>query len=336
VQGGSGYNYGLYGVALGGNYAYGLFAAAGDAATGSYAGYFIGNVAINGDLGVGTNTPFSRLDVVSGVAASSTISATHTVAYDDTPAIFGKHDAADYYGIGVKGMGGYQGVLGEVAPVGGQYYFGVAGYVHGGSGTNYGVYGQATGGHITYGVYGQASGASTANYAGYFDGDVVVTGKLTKGSGSFKIDHPLDPENKYLSHSFVESPDMKDVYDGVVTTDWRGYATVTLPDWFEALNRDFRYQLTVLDDGDMRDFVLAKVVRKIEGNAFEIRTSQPNVEVSWQVTGIRQDPYANLHRIPVEEDKPASERRRYLHPDAYGRPLEEGIGYMRQRGPAAH
>ena len=56
-----------------------------------------------------------------------------------------------------------------------------------------------------------------------------IGGTLTKGGGTFKIDHPLDPENRYLSHSFVESPDMKNVYDGVVRTDRKGFATVKLP-----------------------------------------------------------------------------------------------------------
>lgn len=81
---------------------------------------------------------------------------------------------------------------------------------------------------------------------GFYAGNLNVTGKLTKGSGSFKIDHPLDPANKYLSHSFVESPDMMNVYNGNITTDRHGLATITLPDYFEALNRDFRYQLTVI------------------------------------------------------------------------------------------
>jgi len=172
--------------------------------------------------------------------------------------------------------------------------------------------------------------AAGYEYAGYFDGDVNVRGTLYKGGGSFKIDHPLDPENKYLCHSFVESPDMKNIYDGVVVTDGRGYATVTLPDWFEALNRDFRYQLTVLDDKDTDAFVLAKVVHEIENSRFVIRTSASNVKVSWMVTGIRQDPYANLHRIKVEEDKPADERGLYLHPDAYGQPEEKGISYSKR------
>ena len=61
---------------------------------------------------------------------------------------------------------------------------------------------------------------------GFYAGNLNVTGKLTKGSGSFKIDHPLDPANKYLSHSFVESPDMMNVYNGNITTDRHGLATV--------------------------------------------------------------------------------------------------------------
>ncbi|MBL9001297.1 MAG: hypothetical protein JNK25_09195 [Phycisphaerae bacterium] len=148
-------------------------------------------------------------------------------------------------------------------------------------------------------------------------GDATVIGSLSKGGGSFKIDHPLDPRNKYLYHSFVESPDMKNIYDGNVTTDGAGFATVTLPDWFEALNRDFRYQLTVVDSGE-NDFVLARVYRKIEGNTFIVKTSVPGIEVSWQVTGIRKDAWAERNRIPVEVEKGPEERGTYLHPSAFG------------------
>ena len=135
------------------------------------------------------------------------------------------------------------------------------------------------------------------------NGYVDVLGILNKGGGSFKIDHPLDPANKYLYHSFVESPDMKNMYDGNVTTDDAGLATVALPDWFETLNRDFRYQLTVIGQ-----FAQAIVARKIANNSFEIRTSVPNVEVSWQVTGTRQDAFANAHRIQVEVEKAPADR----------------------------
>jgi len=164
---------------------------------------------------------------------------------------------------------------------------------------------------------------------GVFGGNLNVTGRLTKGSGSFKIDHPLDPANKYLSHSFVESPDMMNVYNGNIVTDKHGLATVVLPDYFEALNRDFRYQLTVIGQ-----FAQAIVAQEIDKNHFVIRTSRPGVKVSWQVTGIRQDAYANANRIPTEEEKPANERGYYLHPEVFGKPASKSI--MAAAKPAPH
>lgn len=144
-----------------------------------------------------------------------------------------------------------------------------------------------------------------------------VVGTLSKGAGSFQIDHPLDPLNRFLYHSFVESPDMMNVYNGNVITGEDGYATIDMPDWFEALNRDVRYQLTVINEGDTGEFLWAQVVRKMAGNRFTIRTSRGGVEVSWQVTGIRQDAFANRNRIPTEVDKDAMERGTYLHPAAF-------------------
>jgi len=118
---------------------------------------------------------------------------------------------------------------------------------------------------------------------------------------------------------------MRVLNNGNVTTDDRGYATVELPEWFEALNREFRYQLTVIDDQDSDDWVFAKVVREIQTNRFTLRTSRPKTRVSWQVTGIRHDKHAEAHRIPVEEDKSPAERGRYLHPDLYGKSEEFAV-----------
>ena len=143
---------------------------------------------------------------------------------------------------------------------------------------------------------------SPAGYAGYFKGAVYVAGTLSKAAGAFKIDHPLDPERKWLQHSFVESPDMMNVYNGNVTTDGSGNAVVKLPAYFGALNRDFRYQLTVI--GKMAQAVIDQ---EVANNQFRIRTSQGNVKVSWQVTGIRQDAYAKEHRIQVELRKSRAE-----------------------------
>jgi hypothetical protein len=177
-----------------------------------------------------------------------------------------------------------------------------------------------------HGVYGRCS-VGGGRYAGYFNGPVRVNGTLSKSGGSFVIDHPLDPENRTLSHSFVESPDMMNVYNGNVVTDADGLATVTFPDWFEALNRDFRYQLTVIGQ-----FAQAIVAREIEDNSFVIRTDRGNVKVSWQVTGIRHDRWADVHRIPVEELKPDEERGSYLAPEAWGQPPERGLEWLQETG----
>ena len=176
------------------------------------------------------------------------------------------------------------------------------------------------GGRGIVAIPGGGAGGATAGLAGDFIGDVEISGNLSKGGGSFKIDHPLDPENKYLYHSFVESPDMMNIYNGNITTDENGDASVELPEWFEALNKGFRYQLTVIGT-----FAQAIVAEKIKGNRFAIKTNVPNVEVSWQVTGIRRDAYAEKHRIPVEEAKPATERGYYLHPDAFNQPEERSV-----------
>jgi hypothetical protein len=117
---------------------------------------------------------------------------------------------------------------------------------------------------------------------------------------------------------------MKNIYDGNVTTDGNGEAVVALPDYFEALNSDFRYQLTVIGT-----FAQAIVSQRIKDNRFVIMTSAPGVEVSWQVTGIRRDAWANKNRIKVEEVKTERERGHYLHPDAYDQPEERGVEWAR-------
>lgn len=159
-------------------------------------------------------------------------------------------------------------------------------------------------------------------------GHVVIGGNFTSGGTitgavkNFLIDDPRDPYNSTLRHACIESDEYKNVYDGTVTTDAQGYATITLPDWFDALNEKFRYQLTVLDEGD--DFVLAKVSRKIEGNQFTIRTSKPKIEVSWQVTGVRKDKYVKENPLKVEEFKSKTQRGKLLWDPNAKKPLPTG------------
>jgi len=211
-------------------------------------------------------------------------------------------------------------------------------------GVGYGVSGKSSSGNAVYGV-------SSSGYAAILNGKVKITGNLEKAGGSFKIDHPLDPANKYLCHSFVESPDMKNVYDGVVVLDDKGEAEIELPDWFGILNKDFRYQLTAIGAPGPNLYIAEEILDTINttkhdgshdndgyddsgyndnnnGSRFKIAGGTSAMKVSWQVTGIRKDPWANTHRVQVVENKPAKERGYYIHPDLYGQPTENQINRL--------
>lgn len=315
------------------------------------AGSALMTVTANGHVGIGVDTPAEKLSVL------STSSARAIQGYSNAPFAVWCESTSDQLGAGVVGVndtsGDSRGVWGQALDGVGVYGYTEGGLVAGVLGraedniVSAGVWGH-TSSQLNFGVRGSASGddcagvyASTdqnssvalravhdnGGLAGVFEGNVQVYGFLSKGGGSFKIDHPLDPTNKFLSHSFVESPDMMNIYNGQVVTDSRGYATVTMPDWFEPLNRDFRYQLTIVNDGETHDFVQAMIVQKVKDGQFMLKTSKPNVEVSWQVTGIRQDAWANANRVAVETEKPAAERGKYLYPQAHGQPKERCLSF---------
>lgn len=184
-----------------------------------------------------------------------------------------------------------------------------------GTGWKYSLYGDIPGSGSGLALY--ANGNATIN------GNLVVNGSFTASAKNFSIDHPLDPANRYLVHSCVESPERKSVYDGIVETDAKGEAVVTLPPYLEALNGDFRYQLTALG-GPSPDL---HVKSEVSNGRFVIGGARPKQRVSWQVTGVRHDAWAKGNPLVVEVEKAAEERGLYLHPEAFGQPKEKGIGY---------
>jgi hypothetical protein len=191
----------------------------------------------------------------------------------------------------------------------------------------YGVYGSAQGGTSTnYGIYGVAGGTGT-NWAGYFSGNINVTGNVVKTSDEVKIDHPLDPENKYLSHSGVISDQMTSVYNGNVVLDGSGNAKVQLPEWFEAMNTDFKYQLTAIGAPGPNLYI----ARKVSGNSFEIAGGSKGMEVSWMVTAVRNDNFAKSNPLKIESKKKTDEIGYYLHPESFGLSEEKGIDYHVQK-----
>jgi|GEM_PF-1434149 len=175
--------------------------------------------------------------------------------------------------------------------------------------------------------FGAAS--STPSGETFISGPLLIQGgasvayNLSKGAGTFVIDHVLDPLNKLLYHSFVESPDMKNIYDGIASLDEKGSATIELPKYLLALNRDFRYLGTPMGESMPNLHVSTEVRRKwfLWGvPVFKIQGGIPNGKISWQITGIRHDPFAEKNRIPVEVEKGPDElmeKGEYVHPELY-------------------
>lgn len=146
-------------------------------------------------------------------------------------------------------------------------------------------------------------------------GDVTISGVLSKGSGTFLIDHPLDPANKILRHSFVESPEMMNVYKGRAKIA-DGRAVVELPEYFDALNaREGREVLLTCVNG----FSPLWLEGEVRGNRFVVRGDRDGQEFGWVVLGVRADAHAKTHPVVVEQEKGAGNPFRkgeYIHPEA--------------------
>jgi hypothetical protein len=258
-------------------------------------------------------------------------------------------------GTGVAGRGSGSGAAGIYGVTGNSAGYGVYGKhetsgsgVYGSSASGSGVRGKS---HESVGVYGEVdsgvgvkgvnlakstgaelgtvhagleahSGGSGTSAAG-FEGNVLVTGNFNvmAGTKNFKIDHPLDPANRYLYHATVESSEVLDLYSGNVVLDNKGEAVVELPEWFEAVNQDFRYQLTAIGAPAPNLFIAEEVA----GNRFRVAGGAAGMRVSWQLTALRSDAWMQAHPFAVEQDKEGVERGHYIAPELFGAPAELSI-----------
>ncbi|MFM9994238.1 MAG: hypothetical protein ACKVU4_00390 [Phycisphaerales bacterium] len=254
----------------------------------------------------------------------------------DTIGVAGVSDSSQ--GFGVAGVGAI-GVQGESAESAGRGVVGVATagggygvYGNGAGASGRGVFGVGGGTGTTYGVYG----LTTLFSSGY---GVFASGNLgASGAKSFRIDHPSDPENKYLLHYSSESPDVINFYSGKITLDASGAAIVELPEYFAAINKDPRYALTPLGApmpllhvaDEISDAAMLEGERAQPGVAlplcsFRIAGGVPGGRVSWRIDAVRNDLRLRVHGAPVEDEKMDTERGRYQHPELYGQPPEKGI-----------
>ncbi len=267
------------------------------------------NVGVFGDVGTsaGTNNY--------GVYGDATSTAT---AYG----VYGKaHDCTTGYGVYGEGMYGVYG------------YYNSSHYGYLGS-NQYGVYGRATSANGDAGVYGyNGSGAwgalgyytGSTVYAGYFSGNVNITGSISKGSGSFLIDHPLDPLNKTLRHNFVESPGNLCIYPGKIKLDASGKAEVKMPDYYIALVKEEEAiaQITPVGKPFLTGCEWSKDFTTL------IIYGEPDREIYYSVIADRDDPVIHQLYKPVEEEKGNGNftKGKLLYPKAYGYPKEMGEDY---------
>jgi hypothetical protein len=262
-------------------------------------------IAQDGRVGIGTFHPVNQLEVDS---ASNGYAAIFTQG-GAAPSSSGQNgsDGIDAYGNSGDGAG--EG--------------GAGGLFSGGGAGASGLTGE---GIVVFGGTDACSvlGCFAENFAGDFQGSIFVKDGSYQPAAATFIDHPMDPANKYLMHSSVQSSDMKDIYDGVATLDAGGEAVIQMPEWFGALNRDFRYQLTCIGG-----FAPVYIAGELANNQFKIGGGREGMKISWQLTGIRQDAWANAHRTPVELEKPDREKGFYLHPELYGASQEQGIAWAR-------
>lgn len=247
----------------------------------------------SGRVGVGTSNPAYPLEVVNSGNSAILGRATGSGRFAGVRGETNSTSGAGVGGIAMASFGEDAGVYGESRSTSGT---GVAGYALATSGENYGLYGETR--------------SFSSGYAAYLTGNVGVSGEK-----EFRIDHPLDPSRRYLRHFCAEGPEALLIYRGSVRLDESGAAWVDLPSYFESINRDIHYQLTCVGG-----FAPVYVAEKVRENRFRIAGGTPGLEVSWTVTGARNDAYARHYHKPVEEDKAPKDVGTYLHPELHGAP----------------
>ncbi|MBI3477534.1 MAG: DNRLRE domain-containing protein [Acidobacteria bacterium] len=300
----------------------------------------VGNTIVKRDSAGGFASGLINASIATDTDLSTTITGFQLGATKETFGVFGY--AASPHGVGVFGRGvGFSATSSIRPPLRGTGVWGDTSALHGtavyatvddgfavqaiGSGTT--VYTMAVFNANTQGPIFFAQNGSGGSCSIEANGDLFCSGSINGSAKNFRLDHPLDPANKYLTHTSIESSEMLNLYTGNAVLGADGSATVSLPDWFTALNRDFRYQLTPIGG-----FAPLYIAEELSDNHFVIAGGRAGMKVSWQVTGVRHDAYANANPLKVEQDK-GKERGHYLHPELFGATPEQSVGWDHSRLP---
>lgn len=269
----------------------------------------------------GTGSKFGSLGFGEGTSSTGIIGVSNGITTFNTMAPDGSGVSGTGSDVGIAGFGTANDGLGVFGQGGnnangvgvqGQGTYGVTGL----SGTGNGDLGVFGFGKI--GVLGEASSTTGVNNYGVFsNGDSGASGVK-----SFFIDHPADPENKFLKHASIESNEILNLYRGTETFDANGRAKVKLPSYYDLVNRNPSYQLTPIG-ASMPNLFIEK---EIENGIFVIAGGQAGKKVSWQITSERNDAY--LKEYPekrIMEVEKGALSGQYLMPELYGKSNELSI-----------
>lgn len=275
----------------------------------------VGSAGVLGRDGNPGITTFAGGTGLMGLGASS---ATAVIAYNTgtTAANFGVYsEILSTASAAIIGFDGIQSVYGSTLVANGTGVYG-----DGNAGNNsVGVWGETyNSGTNSVGVFGRAITGGANRYGGFFTNDLGST-----GTKPFMIDHPQDPENKYLKHFSMESPEILNMYRGNVMLDANGEGTITMPGYFTSVNNtNYSYHLTPVGANAQ-----VWVAEEINSGVFKIKSTVPNIKVSWMVMTERNDPY--LQQYPeerqVEIEKEDNAKGKYLVPELYGKTQKDAI-----------
>ena len=231
------------------------------------------DIALNpygGNVGIGTSSPATTLAVAGSNVNddSPTIRLTNTLSSGSWQSISGDMGRLEFFTEDASGVAPY--VIGRITA------------------NNDALSGSRT----------LPSGALNFFTRGYNDSSLTLAmtlssgGALSKSSGSFKIDHPLESkkDTHHLVHSFVEAPQADNIYRGVVVLE-NGTATINL-DTVSGMSEGTYVLLntnTSCFTSNETDWDAVK--GSVSGNILTIscQNTSSTATVSWLVIGERHD-----------------------------------------------
>lgn len=233
-------------------------------------------ISANGNVGIGTQAPASKLHVFGDLTMSnSSITRVSTLQGSGALYLKGNTDANPYdFAINSTGAMGQRQIYSNVS---------------------FNIRGKSP--EIAL-LNVELSNGSGVFYVGA-NREVNVFGDFyVSGAKNFLIDHPLEPSTKDLSHNAIEGPGYFTHYHGTALLGEDGTAWVELPHYFDALNTNPAYQLTCV--GGWAPVFVAEEARN---NRFRIGGGKAGMKVSWTIHATRNDPYARDHPYQAERAK---------------------------------